>query len=136
MISSPSCTSRVPNFQNTTGEPFWPLRTCPPSSVAWRKVSQYGDAYPLLARIQTLIPRYGCPLTRLRGSPPSPGVVQGLCHGAVPDSSCFRIRSVMTSYTFAIAFPSFQLRLVVNGKGPRPDECVRTRACELIGFWW
>src|ERR1035437_9835234 len=50
------------------------------------------------------MPRYSRPLTRFLGRPLFPRAFHGLCHGAVPDSSCWMIRPVMTSYTFGIVF--------------------------------
>jgi hypothetical protein len=69
-------------------------RTCPPSSLAWRSVSQNGETYFDAESRKKFSPRYGFLLTRLRGSPVE---VHGLRHGTSPTSR----KLIIFSFTIA-----------------------------------
>jgi hypothetical protein len=71
-------------FQKTTIALSSPFRAYPPSSLAWRIVSQNGQTYFDVERRKRLMPRYGLLLRRLRGNPAE---VHGLRQGTIPASS-------------------------------------------------
>src|SRR6266481_8473756 len=89
---SSACLSKSWTFQNTTIVLSSPLRTCPPSSLAWRSVNQNGETYFEAESRKTFTPRYGFLLTRLRGNPAE---VHGLRQGTTPFSSRVTILSVI-----------------------------------------